>query len=505
MRWPKGCVDKLIDRGRQQLDCGQPSLAIRTARRAARIISDPVTRAIKVGGLLIDAGSDLHKTRIVKEAIDKLESVSAQVTESQLGEYHYILGTGYLALGHRQWGQSPGTRPALGKAISHLDEALGQRIPVPEIRANLGRALFAQGRLVEALDEFDAILEAVPTHHQALANRALSLWGIYRWVEDHRAILAAALADIELAVKLASNEPVFQAKYQSLRDELKKHVSPLSTIPQTSSRRDVQWLWESRLALNPCPLCRQDSPEAFDLFPLAGRLEGGVRHPEVDVVLDTLNSLCRNYATARWILFKASADRPIESDHVITIPGNESARHELPGGLLMSAASGFYALLGQIAFALNSYFRLGHDVRYVTLESVWGRPGTRGLPQSRSDIHPALRRRSDCALAALYRLARSFSHGRGRYAELRELRNSWSTTLFAPLTNRQGPIIMFRSSGVALRNLRFGWEGSPGLLFGTWAEPFWMASENEPAVRSREDKRSREELEGRSGAHDIVW
>ena len=416
-------MDELIERGRRQLHCGQPSSAVRTARRAARVISDPVARAINVGGLLIDAGSDLHKTRFIKEGIDELESVSAQVTESQLGEYHYILGTGFSVLGHRQRGQSPGTRPALGKAISHLDEAL-KRSPVPDVRANLGRALFAQGRLMEALDEFDAILEAVPTHHQALANRAWSLWGIYPWVEGHKAILAAALADIEHAVKLARNEPVFQAKYQGLRDELRRHVSPLSVTPQTSSRRDVRWLWESRLALNPCPLCRQDSPEAFDLFPLAGRLEGGVRHPEVDVVLDMFNSLCRNYATARWILFKASADRPIESDHVITIPGNESARHELPVGLLMSAASGFYALLGQIAFSLNSYFRLGHDVRHVTFESVWRRPGTRGLPQSRSNIHPALRRRSDSALAALYWLARSFTHGMGRYADLRDLRNS---------------------------------------------------------------------------------
>lgn len=416
-------MDELIERGRQQLDCGQPSSAVRTARRAARAIGDPVTRAINVGGLLIDAGSDLRKTRFIQEGIDELESVSGQVTESQLATYHYILGTGFSALGHRQRGQSPGTRPALGQAISHLDEAL-ERSPVPEVRANLGRALFAQGRLMEAVDEFDAILEAVPTHHQALANRAWSLWELYPWVEGHTAILAAALADIEHAVTLARDEPVFQAKYKRFRDELKGYVSPLSVSPQSSSRRDVQWLWESRLALNPCPLCRQDSPEAFDLFPLARRLEGGVRHPEADVVLDMFNSLCRNYATARWILFKASADRPIESDHVITIPGNEAARHELPVGLLMSSASGFYALLGQIAFSLNSYFRLGHDIRQVTFESVWGRPGTRGLPQSRSNIHPALRRRSDPALTALYWLARSFAHGKGRYADLRDLRNS---------------------------------------------------------------------------------
>ena len=151
-----------------------------------------------------------------------------------------------------------------------------------------------------------------------MANRASSLCGIYHWVEGHTAILAAALSDIEHAVKLSQNEPVFQSSYKKTLADLRKHVSSLSVSPQTSLRRDVRWIWESRLALNPCPLCRQESPEAFDLFPLAARLEGVHRKPEVDVVLDLVNSLCRNYATARWVLYKAVADPPLESDHVIT-------------------------------------------------------------------------------------------------------------------------------------------------------------------------------------------
>ena len=416
-------VEELIERGQQELRRGEPSAAVRTARSLARAISDPVVRAINVGGLLIDAGSDLGNTRFIREGVNELERVSAQLTEANSWSYHFNLGNGFSMLGHRQRGQSPGTRPALGKAISHLDEAL-KRNPVSDVRANLGRVLVGQGRLLEALDEFEAILEAAPNHHQALANRALCLCGIYPWVGGHTAILAAALSDIEKAIELAGDEPVFQAKYRNISDDLSKRVSPLAVVPETSTRRDVHWIWESRLALNPCPLCRLDSPDAFDLFPLAGRLVGGIRHPEVDVVLDMVNCLCRNYATARWTLFKALADRSIESDHVIMLQGSESARHELQVGLLMSAASGFYALLGQIAFSLNSYFRLGHNTRQVTFETVWGRPGTRGLPQSRSSLHPALQRRPSPALAALYWLAQSFAHGLGRYTDLRKLRNS---------------------------------------------------------------------------------
>ena len=416
-------VNILMANAVEQLRCGRPTEAVRTARKVERLIEDPVLRAINVGGLLIDAGADLKKVHLVKEAVDQLERVSAGVTEHVQPAYHFSLGNGYSTLGHRQKGRGPSTKPALVKAISHLDAAMKYN-PAPDVRANLSGVLLAQGRWIEALHESDAILREYPNHHKALANRASSLQGIYHWTGDHTGILVAAHSDLERAIELSSNEPVFQSSYKKALDALRKNVPPIQVSPQTSQRRDVRWIWDSGLALNPCPLCRQESPEAFDLFPLAGRLEGGTRKPEIDVVLDLVNSLSRNYASARWVLYKAVEDLPHESDHVITIEGNPSARHELSVGLLMSAASGFYALLGQIAFALNSYYRLGHDARDVTFENVWGKPGSRRLPQERTSLHPAIRRRAVPALAALYWLAQSFTHGMGRYADLRKFRNS---------------------------------------------------------------------------------
>ena len=416
-------VNRLSATAIEQLRCGRPAEAVRTARKVSRLIEDPVVRAINVGGILIDAGADLKKVRLVKEAVAELERVSEEVTGPNRPAYHYNLGNGYSTLGHRQNGLGPGTRPALVNAISHLDAALKYN-PTPDVRANLAGALLAQGRWIEAFDESDAVIEEYPTHHQTLARRASSLQGIYNWTNGHTAILAAALSDLENAIELSEDEPVFQTSYKKAYIDLRKRVSPLQIKSKTSLCRDVRWIWHSRLALNPCPLCRQESPEAFDLFPLAGRLEGGFRKPEVDVVLDLFNGLSRNYATARWILYKAVEHPPIESDHVVTIEGNPNAHHELSVGLLMSAASGFYALLGQIAFALNSYYRLGHEARNVTFDNVWGQPGGRSLPRDRNSLHPALRRRSVPALAALYWLARSFTHGLGRYVDLRNLRNS---------------------------------------------------------------------------------
>lgn len=203
-------VNLLMATAGEQLRCGRPAEAVRTAREVARLIENPAVRAIIVGGILIDAGANLKKVRLVKEAIDELERVSAQVTESVRPAYHYNLGNGYSTLGHRQTGHGPGTKPALVKAISHLDAAL-KYIPTPDVRANLSGVLLAQGRWIEAFDESDAILQEYPTHHQALARRASSLQGIYNWVEGHTAILAAALSDLEHAIELSDDEPVFQS------------------------------------------------------------------------------------------------------------------------------------------------------------------------------------------------------------------------------------------------------------------------------------------------------
>ena len=105
-------VNILMATGVEQLRCGRPAEAVRTARKVARLIGDPVLRAINVGGFLIDAGADLKRVRLVKEAVDELERVSAQVTEPNRWAYHFNLGNGYSALGHRQKGHGPSTKPS---------------------------------------------------------------------------------------------------------------------------------------------------------------------------------------------------------------------------------------------------------------------------------------------------------------------------------------------------------------------------------------------------------
>src|SRR5688572_14805797 len=87
----------LLTLATERLRLGHARDAVRHARQAGRGIADPVLRAINVGGLLIDAGSDLTNPRLIREAVDELRKVATHVSPSLEWAYHFNLGNGLSA------------------------------------------------------------------------------------------------------------------------------------------------------------------------------------------------------------------------------------------------------------------------------------------------------------------------------------------------------------------------------------------------------------------------
>jgi len=408
----------------EALRLGQPLAALRLARTAARLTPDPVIRAFNLAGYLIDIGSDLRKTKLIREGVAQLEQISKSVPPGVEAGFHYNLGNGYSALGSREGGHAPGSRPSLGAAVSHLDRALQLR-ETPDARTNLAGVLAQQGRYIEALDELNLVLRTTPSHHTALARRGSALMGIFNWTNSHAGLLQGALHDHLQAVALSMDQPVFRASYERAVGDLRRRVEHIPLPAFAERSKDQKWIWENSLGLNPCPLCERDSPSAFDLYPFPGRFVAPRRRPPSSHVVELVNALCRSYATARWLLYMATGeDGPAESDHVISLPGLPEITNNLRSGLLLAAAGGFYAVLGQAAFALDSYMRLGHNPRRLTFDTVWATPGGRSFPTRKENIHPHVRRQRMPPLVAFYGLSESFQHGIGRYAPLRSLRNN---------------------------------------------------------------------------------
>ena len=88
----------------------------RKAARLARALmrKDPVTwrSAINAGGQLIEAAQGIGRRALILEAVQLIESALPDVRESYRPLALYNLANGYLALGQRERGKGPATRPS---------------------------------------------------------------------------------------------------------------------------------------------------------------------------------------------------------------------------------------------------------------------------------------------------------------------------------------------------------------------------------------------------------
>ncbi len=411
---------------------GKPRLAVRVARRVAQQMKPSWQMHVTLGGILIDAGAHADEVRWIKEGVELIRGCLVSVPPAHQAAAHYNLGTGFLSLGQRQRGASPGTRPALAEAVSHLNASL-QYQPNPEVRTNLASVLAAQGRWVEACDEYTEIITAYPTRHEAVAGRGRTLVKIHDWIQPHKHLLYQALLDFRSAEELAAGVPLYAENYRQMIHYLEERLEGASAPEEDASHARPRtpfegWVWSERLGLNMCPGCERSSPDAFDTATIGGVLAGKGRSPSAIDVLESMNVLHRTYATARWCLAQGVGVAEVAvPDQVAVMRARRGVRHDLRTGLTIAGLRGFYCVFDQVAYALNGYFHLGHPGRHVTFRTVWNPVGKKNkkkqMPEHRSAVHPHLQRLALPPVAALFRLAQSLETGCGMYKILRDMRN----------------------------------------------------------------------------------
>ena len=435
----KGTTGDLFAEARRLLESGNILEAVKTARRVSRQNHDRAVAAIHLAGILIDAGTDTKSQRLLRDAIRLLKTVDAESLPPEMQvTWHYYLANGYLALGQFSRGASPGTRQPLAEAISHFDAALKLQPDKLDVRTNLANALLGQSRCIEALDEYSQVLFADPEHAVARANRAQTLVTIHRSFWPHRGLLEAALADYELAIPLFAAEPNRQERCRKAIAHLKTKYrvtagGPLP--PQSELTPEQAWIWAERLALNPCPWCSRDSPGTYDVYVLHGQMKRP--RGRTARVYDIINALHRTYGTGRWCLLQALGPAELPREHMVSAGGDREAKHGLRAGITLAGSSTLFSLFDQISFALNEYFRLGHQEHVVSFERVWSEVAKKGFAGDRHQLHPRLRRSAIPALAGLHQLAASLQRGLGRYSDLRNFRHVITHRILVPVAGVQ--------------------------------------------------------------------
>ncbi|MCH7574089.1 MAG: hypothetical protein IIA59_03100 [Candidatus Marinimicrobia bacterium] len=430
-------IDKLFKFSRDLLDSGETRRAVKVGRRAAALAKNEIATATNLGGILIDAGGDLNDGKLIREGVELLKSVENYASESNTKYFHHNLGTGYLALGQRERGVGPGTRPSLSSAVNHFDEALLYGDD-EHTRTNLASTFINQGRFIEALDEIETVLARVPEHHVALAKRGYALMQVHSWMWKHQDLLNCALLDREMASELAQNDPLYYEGYKKILSELRPKAEHYEPKEKTPSKME-KWIWDNRLALNPCPTCRVESPEAFDIYAMYAHLEGGNRRPSTNEVIDILNSIHASFSSARWLLMSGVrvVDTRLDGQHVF-LDSTEFVVNDLNAHMIKTAFISFYSTLDKIAYAMNSYFHLKHNTDKVDFHNVWMNEKSFGVEKDvdRKNMHQSIKRISTPALSALYHLAQSMKLGLGRYRQLRKIRNNLSHKVVVTTTKK---------------------------------------------------------------------
>lgn len=418
-------INLLFQLSQDLISRGKNIEALKTARLAALKSRGNIRSKISLSGILIDAGSALNSIKHVKEGVNLLESIKPFIKRTQHFAYHYNIGTGYLTLGQKERGFGVGTKPSLSKAIDHFDESLRYNNNY-DARVNLAIALIDQGRSIEALDELEEVISQNPNHHVAIANRAKALVKINNWIFPHNDLEIQALIDYKKAALLAKDDISYLNQYIRIMKDFEKDIK-IPKIIYKNPNQIEKLIWENRLSLNPCPLCNIESPKSFDVYTLHGRLSGPNRRPSSEEVDQIVNSLHRNYSSARYCLLQAINAAPFQGkNQIILMPTPSFSNDSIENGLIIMSFLGFYSILSQISYAMNSYFHLNHNELRVKFNTIWGKPNykKKSIPLIRSEIHPSLKRIITPSLSALYRLALSLEIGLGRYSDLRILRNN---------------------------------------------------------------------------------
>ncbi|MCR4308018.1 MAG: LA2681 family HEPN domain-containing protein [Candidatus Berkelbacteria bacterium] len=309
----------------------------------------------------------------------------------------------------------------LRRALSH--EGFYQLDPIRrcQIHTNLGNQLNSIGRFIEAIASWDSALAILPNFAMAHINRALGFESYSRCVYDpgHQAILALSAYDAyECALQ---PEALFESEENKrLKPKFIKYQEVIAQLidvervrqlladqeqPLTGTRKEKQykrWTLKNRLYVNPVndacdlPIASQD---VMTLPSIMEPFESSSYMPPP--IVGFYNQLKQEYVSARFLLYQAlHSDATHYSDtNVLLYNTLDYPSYGLSVEKLRAAFRMAYSLFDKIAFGLNRYLVLGHEVHRVSFRSLWYMP-------KKKTIHSKLENRENWPLRGLYWLSK---------------------------------------------------------------------------------------------------
>lgn len=426
------------------MDRGENTRALDEVRRLLGAGGDVAEVRFNCAGVLIDTGEQLRNVPAVRDGIAIYESLNLNPSgrDANLARGYLVLADLELGEGASYWDNAENTTFQKGKRLA-LDLVTRDGIALtPACWLMAGHALSKVGRDIEALYAYDGAVRAAPGHPLAIGAKANTLIHLapllgpngrravreaarmlQRVVDHpdlHRLGFPAARAHFQVslgnALRVLGGAPSESGQDPVIAPEPETIPSYLSDF-LTYCRR-----W--RLFLNDHLHDERVLPALGDtVFLVTMTAEGKEdRFPRLATLF---NQIKEDFATARYLLFRAlHSDELQKSAGLMTGYADlqDGSFFWLDNGLLKTAFGLAYNILDKIAYFINEYFNLGHEVSEVTFKRFWqekhgGRTAAAGRKTRRTTqrlLHARLRQSSNPGVVALVDLSRDLTTARFR-------------------------------------------------------------------------------------------
>ena len=272
-----------------------------------------------------------------------------------------------------------------------------------QVRTNMASMLNSLGRCVEALEQWQLVIQVIPKFAVALGNMAHGIGSYAQYICDsgHVGILlksastgySAALA--EDAFWDTGPDTLAHGEFSRRLAEVDAHLGAIEfdhssdlnafslggTVDEQRYRR---WCLQERLFLNPLNDVTTATVAATDVLHLPSHVYKVGDTPRFPAYY---NHLKQEYVSARFRLYQYQSIDPLKGhfiDHdVLILDSADGGEFGHRVDQLITAFRSAYGLFDKIAMFLNDYYSVGMKPRDVSLRKIWeeqvGNPRNRRL------------------------------------------------------------------------------------------------------------------------------
>jgi tetratricopeptide (TPR) repeat protein len=362
-------------------------------------------QALEHIGELTDLSGDLRRTVGLEQAMRLSEELQQRNPSAvHRATSHYFLGNVWSNL-RVLAGEDLGAweQPELEREIFHLRMALrdeaapGLRLErVCQILTNLGNAMSAVGRPVEAIHYWDQALRRLPRFSMARGNRGYGLSYYAASVHDsgHKDLMVKfAHADLQSALSGNSRQYLegnAHRGFERVKADIEGYLTAeylaedtnVADFPLGTSEEEVayrRWCLQERLFLNPLNDLGPHAIAARDVLMLPPVVTHLGKGPAMPALQGMYNQLKQEFVSARYLYWEGItseaihfSDKDVRLYDTLDFPAYSLAVEKTKIAFRMA-----YSILDKIAYFLKHYLDLSISDRDATFRKVWYRDGKR--------------------------------------------------------------------------------------------------------------------------------